>query len=577
MTPFLQFRVWLRRGPLPERVSAGVAVLIVVALLGWALVPVDTTTRVEAASGRGPRQGQAAPAGTGGAHVAPGKVGGGGGGPSAGDAGTGGSAAPGTPAGTPGAGPDAGSGSGTAPASGPGARPVAGADAAAPGAPAPAADGAPEAAAPGNDGSAPPTGDPAAPAPGAPPAPPGPGTSPKQRCDGLRATDQGVTASEILVAVPILSLGGDVGNETFGVRGDLEAVAQAAADGVNASGGVACRDFRIKTYRVNPLDPNEQRSVCLQIASDKPFSVIDFGGYLTAASRSCFVEHQIPYQASLAITEEEADRSYPYMYGAAASADQQLRNWVFEAAARGTFEKGFEKLGILQSACEPKINDELRRNLNSVGVSDDQMSIFTLSCTAVAPPSQLAQAAAQHRQDGVSHVFFAASAANGQSYVRNADSVGFVPTYLASDFGAVTNTTSEDGWSEGFDGTVAITSDRLGEINSGISHPLIAPCQAWYEEAGVAPPEADGDPAFFFCTLFRLFQATGNAAGPNLTRTSLVTEGLPRVGRFESTTSGDAIFDRPGKVTGGDYIRAMQWHADCACWKVLDQQMKPAR
>src|SRR5207249_8936566 len=98
----------------------------------------------------------------------------------------------------------------------------------------------------------------------------------EDKCAGLAPTDQGVTASEIFVAVPLINLGGDVGNETFGIRKDLEAVANAAAAGINADGGVACRKLRIKTYRVNPLNQNEQRSKCLEIIADKPFAVIDF-------------------------------------------------------------------------------------------------------------------------------------------------------------------------------------------------------------------------------------------------------------------------------------------------------------
>src|SRR5687768_11883796 len=39
MRPFQQFRYWIRRSPLSERVTTGVATLIVVGLIAWLLVP----------------------------------------------------------------------------------------------------------------------------------------------------------------------------------------------------------------------------------------------------------------------------------------------------------------------------------------------------------------------------------------------------------------------------------------------------------------------------------------------------------------------------------------------------------
>jgi hypothetical protein len=55
----------------------------------------------------------------------------------------------------------------------------------------------------------------------------------------------------------------------------------------------------------------------------------------------------------------------------------------------------------------------------------------------------------------------------------------------------------------------------------------------------------------------------------------LVAEGLPKVSRFETAILGNDIFDRPGKLAGGDFVRAIQWHLGCKCWKVVDAAMKP--
>ena len=48
-----------------------------------------------------------------------------------------------------------------------------------------------------------------------------------------------------------------------------------------------------------------------------------------------------------------------------------------------------------------------------------------------------------------------------------------------------------------------------------------------------------------------------------------------RLGKFATALWGDGNYDRPGKVTGGDFIRAIQWHLNCRCWKVINRTMKP--
>lgn len=522
MTPFLQFRVWMREGPTGERVSAALAALLAVVVLGWALIPLTAadTAQVATASGFGTS------------------------GPPT-DGGTLEGVASSTT--LPGGGADANDPPSSSPSGG-----------------GPASDDRGS----GTTGAGAQTGA----APGTTPAGQGNG------CANLGATDQGVTAEEVFVAVPVINLGGSFGNETFGIRGDLEEVAKAAAAGVNATGGVACRDLRIKVYKVNSLDQNEARAKCLEIIAAKPFAVIDFGAYLGSTLRKCFVDAGLPMQVALAITEAEATSAFPYMYSLQASADRQLRSWVFDAADRGVFRRsGFEKLGVIVDTCEPGLVDKLVADLASVGVTSDELSLFKVSCESNGSADQLFQAVVQHQRDGASHVFLAIAQLAATQYVQAADGVDYRPVYEGSDYGAVTATTSEGNWSDGFDGSVAITSTRGGEINSQISHPLLPQCRKWYTDAGVPPPEEDGDSALPFCSFFRLFQAAANANGPDLKRDRFLIDGLARVGRFESVAFTDVVFDRPGKVTGGDTIRSIKWQSDCRCFKVDTVPLRPAR
>jgi hypothetical protein len=515
MTPFLEFRMWLRRGPSAERVLAGLAVVVLAPLLVWAAMPPETNganvaAGTSAAGAAGPSGASSTPSGGG----------------EGGDA----AASPGTVTTVTGAGGSAGA----------------------------AATGA----AGGSAGA----------------AAGGPAAAAASRCPNLRATDQGVTASEIFVAVPVVNLAGAIGNETVGVRGNVEEVVNAVADAINDEGGVACRKLRVKVYKVNPIDQNEQQSKCLEIVADKPFAVVDISGFADPSARACILRAKIPFQGTTTINESEGVESSPYLYSVLPSADRAARNWAIEASARGTFDpkKGFKKLGLLLTECNPKANAELLDDLAKNGVSREQLSVFTLSgCSGLASPSSISQAVLTHRNAGATHVFLAGSPVNSQNYVRAADGVGWKPAYLASDYGSETNPTLAKMWTDGFDGAVAVTSFRLGERNIGIEHPEVTRCNNWLKQRKVEPSADESDQApLNVCDEFRLFVAAANAAGPDLVRSTLLG-GLAKVGRFEGGLVGVGIFDRPGKVAGGDYIRASQWHKDCTCWKALDRDMKP--
>lgn len=54
MTPFQQFRLWTRRAPTGQRVSASMVALVVAGLLGWAIYPGGGTNAARAEGGSGP-------------------------------------------------------------------------------------------------------------------------------------------------------------------------------------------------------------------------------------------------------------------------------------------------------------------------------------------------------------------------------------------------------------------------------------------------------------------------------------------------------------------------------------------
>jgi hypothetical protein len=413
-----------------------------------------------------------------------------------------------------------------------------------------------------------------------PAAPTGGGTTSAaagtDRCAGVSATDQGVTKGEIFVAVSVINLAGQLGNELFGLRGNLDEVVNAAVAGVNADGGVACRKLRVKIYKTNPIDPNEQHSRCLEIVSDKPFAVLDVFGFANPTSRACLVEAKVPFAGSSTLSESEAQRNYPYIFSTRVSNTRAARTWVAENSAMGSFDaaKGFRKLGIAVDECDPDANRDLLAALDRAGVGGDRRAVFTLRGCGISSPADISQAVVQHRNANASHVFLGGQPTDMQNYVRQADGLGWHPTYMLSDVGSLSSIYD---WSDGFDGTRAITSIRSGEIASGIANPMLQRCNDWMRRSGVAPQNAETDVGpGFICDQFRLFVAAANAAGPALTRNQLVPS-LMKAGRFAGTTVSDGLFDTPRKVFGGDFVRRTEWQAACGCWKALDREMHLGR
>jgi hypothetical protein len=276
MTVFQQLRWWLRRAGGAEKAAVAVAVATVVALVAWALVPVVQTSPsgTTVAAGAQPPGAATAAASAAGA-------------PQSSEVSTVGTAttqpAGGVSATSSGATTAAGPASGAAPPAG------AGATTAAP-----------------------------------PPAP--------TDCGVPGATDQGVSAKEIRIAIVLLNLAGAAGNGLIGVppveqqQVDFDAV---IAD-INKNGGIQCRKLVPTYYQGNPLDQNQEHATCLQVVQDKPFAMLDVGAIDTPpSSRVCVPQAKIPLFDVVPILLSEAQKDlYPYMFTYFGQWDTVLRDAV---------------------------------------------------------------------------------------------------------------------------------------------------------------------------------------------------------------------------------------------------------
>ena len=122
-----------------------------------------------------------------------------------------------------------------------------------------------------------------------------------------------------------------------------------------------------------------------------------------------------------------------------------------------------------------------------------------------------------------------------------------------------------------------ITSQHVGEWASGIHNAEVQACDQVMKRHGVPgfTSEKKDNAVVSYCDLFSFFKAAVDKAGVNPGRTT-IAQGVAAMGLLKTAIAGDGNFDRPGKITGGDFVRTVQFHADCACWKIVDPAFRPA-
>ncbi|MHB8467026.1 MAG: type 1 periplasmic-binding domain-containing protein [Acidimicrobiales bacterium] len=523
MSAFQEFRLWARRAPVGERVSVALAAVVAVTLLGWLLVPAATKTGASSSA-------FAVSAGSSGVTV------------KGGESAAGGSAA------TVAGGPTAGGGTSIGGAAG---QTTAG-----------------QAAAVGPAGSV---------------AGSGGGVIGAGGCSSPPGGDQGVTASEIKVAITLVNIIGPAGNSTFGVPSTSEQQAdfQWSIDAINAAGGVACRKLVPHFYTANPVDQSDLHQKCLDIAQAKPFAVIESGGYTGSPSVTCFPQNQLPLIGGGLISGSERDQYYPYMFGGGRW-ETLYRNAALALQARGFFSasNGFKKLGLIYRSCLPEVNAAYVTALNEAGVPSSEIVTYNAGCpSGFVSASDMEQAVLKFEQNAVTNMTENLFYTDFANFTTIAQQQGFKPKYGIADDGivAITNGNLHPDYSN-IANAIAISSNRFAEEQTPGLSPTggTARCDAIFKAHNKAPvwrqPVGFGGLA---CDLvWTAVAAIGHA--PALQRNALAA-GLQAAKTIDfSFPSGPADFSGPKVTYGGQFWRPLQFVPSCTCWRVIDSTFRPS-
>lgn len=536
MTPFEQFRTWLGRASAGQRAVTAVVVAVVVGLASWVFVPAGTgggaggavsagspTGASGAASGAARSGSSGSGAGAGGAVGTSGALSGGAsGGAGAGALASGSAAAPSGPGGGGGAGAAAGVGS------------VTGAGSAG--------------------------------------------------CVSPPGSDQGVSATQIKIAITLVDIVGPAGNASFGLPSpsDQQTWYQQVVDSVNASGGIACHKVVPLFYQGNPADSSGLEQQCLSIAQAGVFFEVDYGAYYNSSAPDCFPLHQIPYIGTGNLESTEQAKFYPYLFGRG-SLDRIYKNAIFALKGRGFFSaaQGFKKLGMFERDCYPQVNREFLGWLAAAGITGSQIVTYDFGCpsSGFASPSDVEQAILKFQAAGVTNVTEAQAEADFANFTTAAEQQGFRPRYGIGDDGEIPTTkgTTHPDYAN-VANAVAITGDRYGDENSpGVPlGPATQRCNSIFTSKG--EPTVYQQPVAFggvACDqLWMLVAAIGHA--PSLKRTA-VAAGLQAARTIDySYPWGPNDFSAPRSTTGDEFWRTEQFLTSCNCWRVVDPTFHPS-
>jgi hypothetical protein len=516
VTPFLEFRSWLRSGPAAERLLTCVAGSVVLAMLVWASLPVED----------GARDGAATDALLGGSPTTAGADGSAAG-VNAGAAAGGASGSDRTVVSSA----SSGRGAGATPSTGSGAG--------------------------GPTGSTPGT------------ATRTPGTTSTTGCGALTATDVGVTARQILVGVSLPDLGG-LGT-AFNVpsfedqRRGWEAVFAVR----NRAGGVQCRKLVPKYYRDDVTSSTAEHATCLQMQQDKVFAVIQ--NFYFPSESTCLARAKIPNLWYIPPHTDQVKHYHPYILSYQPDYDRLVRSYVRGAQGLRWFA-GHKKVGVLEGTCFPDLNRAIDRELTAIGIAPSERSTFNYGCDPGAPsqPEKDTQAVLQFKREGVTHVL---SVAYGRSFSFSSvgDGQDYRPKYAVMDDGQVAG--SNHGASpvgQSFDGALAIAVSQQGAVDTpGLAvRPATAECRRIMRAAKLPDPLTTSGAAYGLpCAGVEMFvQAAARA--PGLTRRSLAT-GLAGVGELDlSFPAGPVVFGDRANPSGGGFWRPLKFDHAANCWRV---------
>ena len=354
-------------------------------------------------------------------------------------------------------------------------------------------------------------------------------------------------------------------NPEFGI-GDPEAQALAVVDQWVREGllpeGIG---VELVFGKYNIISDSAKLGVCTAFAQDSDVFAAVSSVSFTVGAECLATRFQIPVIDADGAPPSLYQRGAPWFFTLRADHAKHLRSYAQWAIDNGMFDnrvglyyetrldEGVEAMRELVAAAGLEITSETATSGEGVGSPEDPIAVQRFIV------------------DGVEVVLPLVGGSSLAGVLGFSESQGFRPVYLSTDYGEQTaDVQAKSLPAEQYDGAMAVTMKRAGEIAAGMVNEEAEACLSNYERySGTdierrAPESGEFASILRTCDLLSLVLAGLHGAATDLTRENFVAA-LEASGDFTPAGVAPGSFG-PGDHSLVDHYRAIRWDAGCPCW-----------
>lgn len=388
---------------------------------------------------------------------------------------------------------------------------------------------------------------------------------------GGTSAARGVGEDTIRIGVAIPDIGPFAVVPEFDL-GDMQGHMEAILDRWRREGRtpVHGRDIEF-VYRVFSIIGDEDVASCNGfVKDDQVFMVIGLRSYEGGAE--CLADRFDTPVVTLEFVNEQGEGAYerlhPWLITLRTSADRIARNFV-EWAHRGGHLQG-KTIGIYEGPDAGPTVAAVTAALERHGYS---VAATASTDRKEGGPNDVV-AVQRFRSNQVDLAILHVSALVASSFMENAQSQGYRPTYIDTDYGDHTSdVASTTHPAAQYDGTYAMTMTRVGEVHAnGKLSPQGEACVSNYErfsgrDIDRGPPEsAELVMMLQSCDEAELVITAIEDAGQALDRGSFISA-IDAVTNLPGSSHGTYVFG-PRKHHGAHSQRTVRWLGSCGCWTI---------
>ena len=354
-------------------------------------------------------------------------------------------------------------------------------------------------------------------------------------------------------------------NPEFGI-GDPEAQALAVVDQWAREGllppGIG---VELVFGKYNIISDSAKLGVCTSLAQDSEVFAAVSSVSFTVGAECLATRFEIPVIDADGAPPSLYQRGAPWFFTLRADHGKHLRSYVQWAIDNGMFDGN---VGVYYETRLDEGVDEMREQVAAAGLKI--ASETATSGEGVGSPEDPI-AVQRFIADDVDLVLPIVGGSSLAGVLGFSESQGYRPMYLSTDYGEQTaDIQAKTLPPEQYDGAMAVTMKRVGEVAAGMVNEEAEACLANYERySGTdiersAPESGEYGSILRTCDLLSLVLAGLHGAADDLTKENFVAA-LENSGDFTPAGVAPGSFG-PGDHSLVDHYRAIRWDVGCPCW-----------